>query len=42
MLKTVQDARGRMRMIIGSKGCKDPAVMERLAFFHQQIEPGLR
>lgn len=42
MLKTVQDSRGWMRMAIGSGGCKDPMVMDRLAFFHQQIEPGLR
>ena len=42
MLKMVQDARGRMRMTISSMGCKDPAVMDRLAFFHREIEPGLR
>jgi hypothetical protein len=42
MLKTVQDSRGWMRMVIGSGGCKDPVVLDRLAFFHQQIEPGLR
>lgn len=42
MLKTVEDSRGWMRMVISSKTCKDPVVMDRLAFFHQQIEPGLR
>ncbi len=42
MLKTVQDSRGWMRMTISSLTCKDPVVMDRLAFFHQQIEPGLR
>jgi hypothetical protein len=42
MLKTVQDSRGWMRMVIGSSGCKDPVVMDRLAFFDQQISPGLR
>jgi hypothetical protein len=31
-----------MRMTISSMTCKDPVVMDRLAFFHQQIEPGLR
>jgi hypothetical protein len=42
MLKTVQDSRSWMRMIIGSGGCKDPVVTDRLAFFDQQIAPGLR
>ena len=42
MLTTVQDSRGWMRMVIGSMGCKDPVVMDRLAFFDQQIAPGLR
>jgi hypothetical protein len=42
MLTTVQDSRGWMRMVIGSMGCKDPVVMDRLAFFDQQIAPSLR
>jgi hypothetical protein len=42
MLKTVQDSRGWMRMVIGSMGCNDPVVRDRLAFFDQQIAPGLR
>ena len=42
MLKTVQDSRGWMRMVIGWGGCKDPVVTDRLAFFDQQIAPGLR
>ena len=42
MLATVQDARGWMRMVISSMGCKDPVVMDRLAFFDQQIAPSLR
>jgi hypothetical protein len=42
MLATVQDSRGWMRMVIGSMGCKDPVVMDRLAFFDQQIAPSLR
>ena len=42
MLATVQDSRGWMRMVIASRGCKDPVVMDRLAFFDQQIAPGLR
>ena len=41
MLATVQDSRGWMRMVIGSRGCKDPVVMDRLAFFDQQIAPSL-
>ena len=42
MLATVQDSRGWMRMVIASMGCRDPVVMDRLAFFDQQIAPGLR
>ena len=42
MLATVQDSRGWMRMVISSMGCRDPVVMDRLAFFDQQIAPGLR
>src|SRR5579862_2347430 len=42
MLKKVEDSRGWMRMTISSMTCKDPVVMDRLAFFHAQIEPGLR
>lgn len=42
MLTTVQDSRGWMRMVISSMGCKDPVVMDRLAFFDQQIAPSLR
>jgi hypothetical protein len=42
MLTTVQDSRGWMRMVIASMGCKDPVVMDRLAFFDQQIAPSLR
>lgn len=42
MLTTVQDSRGWMRMVISSMGCKDPVVMDRLAFFDQQIAPNLR
>jgi hypothetical protein len=42
MLKTVQDSRAWMRMVIASMSCRDPVVVDRLAFFHQQIEPSLR
>ncbi len=42
MLATVQDSRGWMRMVISSMGCRDPVVMDRLAFFDQQIAPSLR
>jgi hypothetical protein len=42
MLATVQDSRGWMRMVIASMGCRDPVVMDRLAFFDQQIAPSLR
>jgi hypothetical protein len=42
MLYTVQDSRGWMRMVIASMGCRDPVVMDRLAFFDQQIAPGLK
>ena|SRR5271170_5343814 len=42
MLKTIQDSRAWMRMVIGSMGCKDAVVMDRLAFFDQQIAPSLR
>ncbi len=42
MLATVQDSRGWMRMTISSLGCKAPVVMDRLAFFNQQIAPNLR
>ena len=42
MLATVQDSRSWMRMVIASMGCRDPVVMDRLAFFDQQIAPGLR
>jgi hypothetical protein len=42
MLSTVEDSRGWMRMVISSMGCKDPVVMDRLAFFDQQIAPNLR
>jgi len=41
MLTTIEDARGWMRMIVSSRGCRDPLVMDRLAFFDQQIKPGL-
>ena len=41
MLTTIEDARGWMRMIVSSRGCRDPLVMDRLAFFDRQIAPGL-
>jgi len=42
MLATVQDSRGWMRMVVSSQGCRGPVVMDRLAFFDQQIAPNLR
>jgi hypothetical protein len=42
MLTTVQDSRGWMRMVISSEGCRGAVVMDRLAFFDQQIAPNLR
>jgi hypothetical protein len=27
--------------MVSSRGCRDPLVMDRLAFFDQQIKPGL-
>ncbi len=42
MLTTVQNSRGWMRMVIASRGCRDAVVMDRLAFYDQQIAPGLR
>lgn len=42
LLNTVQNSRGMMRMRIASLGCRDPLVMDRLAFFDATIAPGLR
>jgi hypothetical protein len=42
MLTTVQNSRGWMRMMVSSLGCRDAVVMDRLAFFNQQIAPNLR
>lgn len=42
LLSTVQTSRGMMRMRIASLGCRDPLVMDRLAFFDSTIAPGLR
>ena len=41
MLTTIEDARGWMRMVVSSRGCGDPVVVDRLTFFDQQIKPGL-
>ena len=41
MLQTVSDTRPIVRMVQASMTCRDPMIMDRLAFFNSTIKPGL-